>query len=537
MDCRALLPHELPHSTPLIRDFTENFSRLQHFYAHKPEMPSVEVYARKLDFPGDRRREVAAILREQNVALGSGPETEKNLQRLENGAVAIVSGQQVGLFGGPAYAFYKALTAIESARELSLSGVEAVPIFWMATEDHDVDEVRHATWFYDGKLMNLTLPAPQEDGRPVGKVHLGSEIEMLLLEIKDSLSGPGGEEIFELLRSCCTPQDTYGSSFGKLFTRLFSPHGLILLDPLNSKLHALAAPILHSALEQRDELDEALLQRDKELETAGYAPQVKITSKSTLLFALHDGKREVISAANGNFLFGRKSMAREELIRKVTEHPEAFSPNALLRPVMQDFLLPTAAYYGGPAEIAYFAQSEVLYQKLLGRMPVLMPRADYTLIDPKAVRILEKYKLKVEDAWLGSQALRKKMYSTNIPKKLARSFDGSLRQIEKSVETLHKAIREVDPTIQGTIARAEKRIQYQVEKLRSKTGQALDRHEKVIEQHASFLENLLYPHKGLQSRDLSFLPFLLRLGSGGLGELLKLACTKKPGQHYIVSIP
>lgn len=537
MDCRALLPHELPHSTPLIRDFTENFSRLERFYAHKPEMPSVEAYARKLDFPAERRREIAAILREQNVALGAGPETEGSLRRLENGAVAIVSGQQVGLFGGPAYAFYKALTAIESARELSLSGIEAVPIFWMATEDHDVDEVRHATWFHDGKLTNLSLPAPAEEGRPVGKVLLGGEIDALLGGIKGSFTGPGGEELFELLRSCCSPQDTYSSSFGKLFARLFSPLGLILLDPLDPKLHALAAPILHSALEQRDELNEALLQRDKELEKAGYAPQVKVTSKSTLLFALREGKREVISAANGKFSFGRDAIAREDLIRKVAVHPEAFSPNALLRPVMQDFLLPTAAYYGGPAEIAYFAQSGVIYRKLLGRMPVLMPRADYTLIDPKAVRILEKYKLKVEDAWLGSQALRKKMYSTNIPKKLTRSFDGGLRQIEKSVEILHKAIREVDPTIQGTIARADKRIHYQVEKLRSKTGQALDRHEKVIEQHADFLENLLYPHKGLQSRDLSFLPFLLRLGRGGLGELQMLACTKKPGQHYIVSIP
>ncbi len=537
MDCRALKPHELPHSTPLIRDFTEDFTRLQNFYPHKPELPSVEAYARQLAFPADRRREVAAILRAQNVALGTGPETEKNLQRLETGAVTLVSGQQVGLFGGPAYSFYKALTAIEAARELSLAGVEAVPIFWMATEDHDVDEVRHATWFHDGKLTNLILPPPADEGRPVGQVQLGAEIERLLAEIQDSFGGPGGGELLELLRSCYSPQNTYGSAFGRLFAKLFSPLGLILLDPLDPKIHALGAPILHAALERRDELNEALLLRDKEIEKAGYAPQVKVTAKSTLLFALHDGKREVISASDGKFNFGRNSAARAELIQKVAAAPEAFSPNALLRPVLQDFLLPTAAYFGGPAEIAYFAQSEVLYKKLLGHMPVLMPRADYTLVDPKAVRILEKYQLKVEDAWFGSQALRKKMYGANVPKKLARSFDGSLQQIEKSVENLHKSIREVDPTIQGTIARAGKRIRYQVEKLRSKTGQALDRHDKVIEQHAHFLENLLYPHKGLQSRDLSFLPFLLRLGSGGLGELQKLACTKKPGQHYIVSIP
>src|SRR5215472_12460659 len=224
MDCRALLPHELPHTTPLTRDFTENFSRLEGFYAHKPELPSVEAYARQLDFPQDRRAAIAAILRKQNLAFGCSPETEKNLQRLENGAVAIVSGQQVGLFGGPAYAFYKALTAIESARELSLSGVESVPIFWMATEDHDVDEVRHATWFDDGKLTNLALPAPEEEGRPVGKLQLGNTIETLLGEIKN-MAGPGSGEIFELLRSCCSPQDTYGTAFGKLFTKLFSPLG------------------------------------------------------------------------------------------------------------------------------------------------------------------------------------------------------------------------------------------------------------------------------------------------------------------------
>jgi uncharacterized protein YllA (UPF0747 family) len=204
---------------------------------------------------------------------------------------------------------------------------------------------------------------------------------------------------------------------------------------------------------------------------------------------------------------------------------------------MQDYLLPTVAYYGGPAEIAYFAQSHVLYEKLLGYMPVLLPRADYTLVDPKAVRILLKYGLKVEDVWAGPQSLRKRMYAANVPKRLARSFDNSLRQIEKSLQHLHASIRSVDPTLQGTIARAEKRIRYQTEKLRSKTGASLDRHEKLIEQHAEFLENLLYPQKGLQSRDLSFLPFLVRLGAGGLGELQKLACAKKPGQHYIVSIP
>ena len=129
------------------------------------------------------------------------------------------------------------------------------------------------------------------------------------------------------------------------------------------------------------------------------------------------------------------------------------------------------------------------------------------------------------------------MYNSHVPKKLAREFDSNLRQIEKSIKRLHKAIVTVDPTIQGTIARAEKRIHYQVEKLRHKTGSSLDRHEKIIEQHENFLENLLYPQKGLQSRDLCFLPFLARWGRTGLDELLKLVSLKKPGLHYMIPIP
>src|SRR5208337_3284998 len=233
----------------------------------------------------------------------------------------------------------------------------------------------------------------------------------------------------------------------------------------------------------RDELNELLLRRGRELDHAGYDVQVKVTTRSTLLFCMDDGKRQPIAAANGNFASGRITLPRDAWLARIEASPEKFSPNALFRSIVQDYLLPTAAYFGGPAEIAYFAQSQVLYKKLLGRMPVLFPRADFTLVDPKAERILKKYRLDVEDVWRGSQNLRNRMYNSANPKKLAREFDHNLRHIEKSVRKLHKAIAKVDPTIQGTIARAEKRIRYQIEKLRHKTGAALDRHDKLIAKH------------------------------------------------------
>lgn len=538
MDCRALLPHQLPHTTKLVRDYVSNFSKLVSFYSHPPDLQAVAAVAKQLEFPADHRREVTKILRAQNTQFGSSPRTIENLDRLAAGAVTIVTGQQVGLFGGPSYAFYKALSAIHTARQLTKDGIDAVPVFWMATEDHDVDEVRHTTWFTEGNLRRFELPRPAQADIPVGRIPLGPEITAIVNEAAALLSGPDGPQLSEILQHAYVPAATYGSAFAELFARVFADEGLILLDPLDERLHRLAAPILLQALEQRDDLNALLLRRGKDLERAGYAAQVNVTSHSTVLFSLRDGARHVISSANGDgFSSAGRGAPRAEWLQTLETNPELFSPNALFRPVVQDFMLPTAAYFGGPAEIAYYAQSHVLYEELLGRMPVILPRADFTLVDPKASRILKKYGLAVEDVWEGKQALRKRMYGDSLPKKLAKEFDGNLRQIEKSVKKLHKAIAKVDPTIQGTIARAEKRIRYQIEKLREKTGASLDRHDKIIDKHERFLENLLYPQKGLQSRDLNFLPFLSRWGTQGLTELEKHASPKKPGRHFIVPIP
>jgi bacillithiol synthase len=542
MDCRALLPEQLPHTTKLVRDYTSNFPKLEAFYSHPPELEAVAAEARKLRFPADRRREVAEILRAQNIQFGSGPKSLESIDRLAARAVTIVTGQQVGLFGGPAYAFYKALSAIHTARQLTKDGIEAVPVFWMATEDHDIDEVRHNTWFHDGKLHVFELPKSgglaAESDIPVGRITLGSEISELVKQATGMLTGPDSANFAEILQHAYTPADTYGSAFAKLFARIFADEGLILLDPLDERLHRLAAPILREALDKRDELNGLLLRRGKDLEHAGYAAQVNVTARSTVLFSMEGGKRHVISAANGEgFTSAGRSASREGWLQKIESGPELFSPNALFRPVVQDYMLPTVAYFAGPAEIAYYAQSQVLYEKLLGRMPVILPRADFTLVDPKAVRILKKYHLEVEDVWQGKQTLRKRMFATSLPKKLAREFDANLRQMEKSAKKLHVAVAKVDPTIQDSVKRAEKRITYQIEKLRQRTGASLDRHEKQIDQHEQFLENLLYPQKGLQSRDLCFLPFLSRWGASGLKELEKHATPKKPGRHFIVPIP
>ena len=538
MDCRALTFRQIPHQSKLFLDYLDHFERVKAFYAHPPAMQAVTRASRKLNYPGERRAEVSRLLREQNAALEAGAETQSNLDRLERGAVAVVTGQQVGLFSGPAYSIYKALTAVQIAEELTRDGIPAVPVFWMATEDHDVDEVRHATWFDQGKLMRFELPAVNaETGRPVGQISLGAQIEPLAREAAEVLSNQGSDLLAQFLTESYRPQETYGSAFGKLFTRLFAQQGLILMDPLDPGLHRVAAPLYQHALAERDALNEKLLQRGKELDRAGFEVQVKVTSRSTLLFYMGGGIRQVVTASAEKFQAGEKTWPRDELVHLTHTEPDKFSPNALLRSVVQDYLLPTVAYVGGPAEISYFAQSEVVYRHLLGRMPVMLPRSGFTLVDAKAAKLLRKYNLAVEDVWAGSQNLRHKMECSSVPKALAKSFERDQKQIQKLLARLGKQIAKLDPTLRDTVERAQKRIEFHLEKLRRKSGRALDRKNGLISSHEQYLESLLHPHKGLQSRELCLLPFLARWGAGGLTELQKLSTSKKIGHHFILQLP
>src|SRR5271170_185203 len=317
MECRSLPFRQLPHQSKLFLQFLDNFSSVKQFYGHSPTIAAVKKAAGTLEYPQDRRTEVAEILREQNAALGAGEATRANLDRLANCAVAVVSGQQVGLFGGPAYAIYKAVSAIQIAQELSKAGVDAVPVFWMATEDHDLDEVRTSTWFYQGKLKRFELPGNGDAGQPVGRIGLGSQVQEMVDEAARILTAAGGEFVAGIFRESYGAQETYGSSFGKLFMRLFAEQGLILLDPLDARLHRVAGEVLRKAVEERDGLNEALLARGKELDKAGFAAQVKVTARSSLIFSMANGTRRPITVSGSKFVCGERSWTKEELVRAV----------------------------------------------------------------------------------------------------------------------------------------------------------------------------------------------------------------------------
>jgi bacillithiol biosynthesis cysteine-adding enzyme BshC len=535
MDCRALTFRELPHQPKLFLDYVDAFPKVSRFFAYPPTLANISTAARELDYPAERRAQVAGILRRQNQSFGSGEPTLRNIERLANGAVAVLTGQQVGLFSGPAYAIYKALTAVEIAGEMTAQGIDAVPLFWMATEDHDLDEVRHVSWFAGGELSKLELPNVDGSVQPAGRVPLGPEVAALVGKTAASLESLGDPGLAETVREAYRPERSYGEAFAQLFARLFAASGLVLIDPLDAELHRVATPIYRKTLESRDALNAKLLQRDKELENAGYAPQVKVTSASSLLFYMDENGRQAIVPSNGGYKAGEQFRAAAEWIRAAEESPERFSPNALLRPVVQDFLFPTVALIAGPAEISYFAQAEMVYREVLGRMPVVLPRAGFTLVDAKAAKLLQKYGVAVEDVWSGSQSLRKRIEGAAVPLALAENFERDRAQIESLLARLRTDIAKLDPTLDGAVQTAQDKIAYQLENLKLKVGRAINEKTGLLDQHQNYLESLLYPNKALQSRELCLLPFLAK--SPGLMERLQShSSSSKLGHHFVVQI-
>jgi bacillithiol biosynthesis cysteine-adding enzyme BshC len=527
MEYHCLTPAEVPHITRIYSDFLSWRSehsasaKISDFYAHPPSVTGIKQAVRGLvrgpaQYPAEMRAAVSEILGVQNTTFCGGAipaVLQRNLEMLKGSAVAIVTGQQVGLFGGPTYTFYKAITVLHIVGELRKKNIDAVPIFWMASEDHDLAEINHVFWPFASGFDRLEwVGAKNQEGQSVGGIQLGEGITPLVKRAIESLGGPDSKEISDILESAYRPGQTFGSAFGRMMAALFAKHGLILLDSMDKRLAALSAPVFRHAVHEQSELTAALLSQNKLIEKSGYHVQVKVTERSSLLFTKIEGKRIALVRRNSGFVAGGKEFSSAELDAAIATHPEDFSPNALLRPVVQDSLLPTAAYIAGPAEIAYFAQNRVLYHKLLGRMPAILPRASFTLVEPPVERLLKRYGLTPEDVFRGRQHLRQKMDRANLPRGLAARFAAEEKALQKMLAGIRKPIAKLDATLMGALDTAQKKMLYQFGKLRAKAGRAASFRTGILNLHEQAIRDALYPQNALQERSLSLLPFLARNG-------------------------
>jgi bacillithiol biosynthesis cysteine-adding enzyme BshC len=529
---------QIPHSTRLFLDYLSYSPSIQKFYPRSPLFPEwIKDEATRVGYDGTRRKTVADILERQNRDWGAGPKTLANIDRLRRGALTAVTGQQVVLFGGPLFSILKALTAVKLAEQATAAGVECVPIFWLATEDHDLAEVSHVSLLSEtGVPERLATASHGIVDAPVGTVLFGPEIEAVVERAAWLL---GDSEVTTWLREAYRPGETLGSGFARLFARLFADWGVILLDPADAALHAVAAPILRQSIERSSELDEALLARGKELEAAGYHQQVKVTPATTLLFQVKDGARTAVRRKNGangsEFVVGNESVSAKDLLGAIEAHPENFNANVLLRPVMQDYLLPTLAYTGGAAEVAYFAQAAVVYEKLLGRVTPVLPRFSATLVEPKAQRLLERYGLSLPDLFHGPEKLREIIAQRTLPSDLKQRFEEAKTSVEKSLGAIRESLARLDPTLTDAAANAKTKMQYQLSQLEARAARAESLRNDVVTRHADALSAALFPGKVLQERQIAGISLVAKYGLGLLENLYQTIHTDCH-DHQIVEI-
>ncbi|HUO61631.1 MAG TPA: bacillithiol biosynthesis cysteine-adding enzyme BshC [Candidatus Acidoferrales bacterium] len=524
----------IPHTSRLFQHFLFDYAQVSRFYPHRPTAAEVSAYARGLatKYPAERRERIAAILERQNREFGSSAATMEAIGRLRRGAVAVISGQQVGLFGGPLYSLLKAVHAVALARELTEQGVDAVPIFWLATEDHDLAEINHTVLPHSGKLHEFVSAAAGGPDQPVGEIQLTAETQPMVAEFASLL---GDDQIAEAVKASYAEGESYGSAFGKLFARLFADHGFILVNPLDAELHAIAGPLMVNALTHADDLDSALLARGKQLRDAGYHEQVKVTPSSTLLFSLQGDKRTVIHLAGENFMIGAQIVKREELLARVAARPEEFSANVLLRPVVQDWLFPTAAYLGGPAELAYFAQCNVVYVRLLGRTTPVLPRLSATIINGRTDRLLRRYRLSIPDLFHGSEHLRETLAARVLPAGLQQLFLSSFDNLDSMLHELKTDLDRLDHTLFDAAERAGRKMHYQLTRLSAKAARAELRRNQQLITDSALIETELFPKREMQERTIPGVYFLAQHGPSLIDKLIDVAGAHCPG-HQLVRV-
>jgi uncharacterized protein YllA (UPF0747 family) len=503
----------VPHATALFTDYLENFARVQPFYAQSPSLDSIVNFARQRPaLDADHRNKLCAALAAQQSLWGAG---QRGVEKLQSGAVAVITGQQPVLFTGPLFSILKAMTAIKIAARLEQAGIKAVPVFWVAAEDHDFAELE-STWVLNrnSELVRVAVNLAGDQPAPAGWLEFREDVRSAITACLENL--PQSEfipDLRRLLESAYQPGESPVNSFAKMMASLFAETELTFVNPLDDALRAIAQPTVELAIRRNPEMRAAILTRNKALTAAGYHEQVKVDQNFT-------------------GLFGYRGRARQALRPNELANGIAWSPNVLLRPVVQDTLFPTATYIGGPAEVAYFAQAGAVYESLGRPMPPIFPRISATLVEHRIAKSTEKYGIELSDVFQGREYLRRKAVSATQD---GDGFERVRSRIEEELESLRPLLDSVDSTLIGALDTSRQKVLHQIEALKGKYVNAVARRDETIERHLDAISNSLFPEKKPQERVVNVLSFLARYGRPFLPRLME-QLSIDTNEHQVVEI-
>lgn len=512
----------VPGHSRLFLDYCAGNDAARAFYASLPADENWPAAVVRPPIPA-HWPELLRLLGEQNPSPAAAA-----LAALGQGAGTVVTGQQVGLFGGPLFTPFKAATAVARARQATAAGHPHAAVFWIASEDHDFAEVNHVSFPAGRELRELVYSPSEgvspETARPVGSMMLDERIVPLLEQARELL---GESDATEALAEAYQPGRTFAQAFSAFYARVFAQQGLLVLDAGRREFHRMGAPVLRAALERADELHAALVERNAALEAAGYHAQVAVLPQSSLLFLMdrESGarlalKRTAPSAQEpaGLWHAGGKSYSTADLVGILDAEPERISPSALLRPVFQDFLLSTSVQIAGPAEVAYLAQSAVLFERILGpsktgQVTPVQPRFSATLIEPAIGELLRKHELTIERVFSETPASLAQLLATrSMPVEGKQKLAAAGTALDAELTTLLEWMSAMDEGLGRSAETAAGKIRYQMNRLRTLAANFQLQRESTLERHTHAICQALYPGGVLQERQHGAAYYFARYG-------------------------
>ncbi|NVM01679.1 MAG: bacillithiol biosynthesis cysteine-adding enzyme BshC [Candidatus Helarchaeota archaeon] len=501
-------------------DYINNFDKISRFYTGSPfsEQSWKKILCSITNQPY-KREPLCKILKKQNKISGTDPETFENINSLKDeNCFAVVTGQQPGIFTGPLYTIYKALTIIKLSESLKKRySYNFVPVFWIETNDHDFEEVRAVNLIAKDKSLALLKYQPEKEflNKPIAEITFDNEIDNFLKNFYDIL--PDNEfkiDIVELLYKCYQKFTSISSSFRMVMSAMFKGTGLILLDPSDPEIKNLASDIFLKIAGNWEKLSKGFSQTYQKLIKLGYHPEVKIKENSLNLFYHKSEERMPIYINNNNIVFGKgkEIIKREELIDKIIKNPENFSPNVLTRPIMQDFLLPTISYVAGPTEICYFSQIGEAYKLMEIPMPLIFPRTSITIIDKKIHNTLKEFDILPSELMEKRDIFKNKLTEKFMMPELTNLFQESEDNIKKVYQKISSEAEPIDITLKKGIENSFRKIFYQFNKIKDRFEKKIQEKHSIIKIKTEEINNLIFPNGKLQERKINVFTFISRYG-------------------------
>jgi bacillithiol biosynthesis cysteine-adding enzyme BshC len=517
-----------------------DFARVADFFAGDPTDKSAwsDAIARAQRHPR-QRDEITDIVQVQQRARSASPRALATAERLRDPrTVAVVTGQQAGLFGGPLFTLLKALTVLRLAeRTASEHDVPTVPLFWIDAEDHDWDEVK-ACGVLDADLSLARVSLDDLPGAgegPVARVQLDDGVSLATASLASTLpTTEFSPDLLEAVRRAYRPGAGMAQAFGAWLESLLGPRGLVIFDASDQAAKPLVSEIFAREIENAGETSRLAEAAGAALTARGYHAQVTPQVGHAALFHL-EGGRESIGLQGDQLMIGKSAATREATLERVRTQPADFSPNVLLRPVVQDTLFPTCCFVAGPNELGYLAQLRDIYAAFGVPMPLVHQRGSATILDANAMRFLARYELPLESLRAQDESELNRLLAAQIPPDAEHSIEEANRAVDEHMDAVATAASKVDATLDAAARSTRGRIQNDLKKLRGKLLQAVKRKDETVRRQFLHAQAQAFPGGHPQERDVGFVYFLNKYGGGFVDRL----CEELPldqGRHWVITI-